>query len=79
MHPLPDQPLPEGWVFIEHPHAGRAEYAVTREAAESVWARGGWSIAEDETEAAAAAPSAEGEAVASPRRTRVAPPADAKE
>lgn len=69
MHPLPDQPLPQGWVYIEHPDAGRADNPVPRSAAESVWLRHGWSIVADEPEDQSAAA---GEATATPRRTRTA-------
>lgn len=80
MHPLPDQPLPEGWVYIEHPDAGRSENPVTSQAAAS-WARFGWTVVEDESEPAVDTvaepdPSAVAEAVASPRRARIAPAAD---
>lgn len=79
MHPLPDQPLPEGWVYIEHPEAGRGAAPVAR-ASLPTWARAGWTeVIDDEPEPphAPPAPSDAAEATATPRRTRIAPAADA--
>lgn len=68
MHPLPGQPLPEGWVYIEHPDHGRAEAPVTVAALNGVWLKRGWTAVAD----APAKPPA-----ASPQPTTPASPAKA--
>lgn len=67
MHPLPDQPLPDGWVYIEHPDAGRSENPVHRSSLNS-WARSGWSEVADQP--------ADGGAQTSPSRSTTAPTAE---
>jgi hypothetical protein len=42
MEPLPDQPLPDGWVFIEHPEVGVSTNPVHRSSLPA-WGRSGWS------------------------------------
>lgn len=65
--PYPDQPLPDGWVYIEHPSVGRAENPVPRDALPT-WIRAGWTEAADEPPATADA----ADSTANPRRTRAA-------
>jgi hypothetical protein len=45
MHPLPGQPLPEGWIYIEHPEVGRAPNPVHRSSL-AAWGRNGWAECE---------------------------------
>jgi hypothetical protein len=46
--PLPDQPLPEGWIYIQHPEIGRSQNPVLR-ASLSGWEQLGWTeVAGDE-------------------------------
>jgi hypothetical protein len=45
MYPLPGQPLPEGWTYIEHPELGRSDNPVPVESL-GAWGTSGWSPCE---------------------------------
>lgn len=72
MHPYPDRPLPEGWVYIEHPEHGQAENAVSVKSL-PIWEKAGWTEVPAD---AAVAPVADPATGAAPRRARTAAAAD---
>lgn len=41
-------PLPDGWLYMEHPELENSVAAVTTEAFEEVWSPGGWVVAAEE-------------------------------
>lgn len=49
MHPIPDHPAPEGWVYITHPDVGVSDAPVSRQSL-GVWAKAGWSPVEDDAD-----------------------------
>lgn len=76
MHPYPDRPLPEGWVYIEHPELGQSENAVSVKSL-PIWEKAGWT--EVAGEDPAVAPVADPATGAAPRRARTAATDQAKE